>query len=480
NVLTDAYGGDVACRTRIVAELVAGIRAACGSGFIIGLKLPGDDGVPGGVDRALAARIAVALTAPRNVDFVCFAQGSHARSLERHVPDGDGARVPSLELIRELRKAIPGVPLAALGRITDPAEADAIVEQGDAELVALGRALVADPAWPRKAATGRTHDIRYCVSCNSCWERITALRLPLGCDNNPRVAAADEVDYWPAPAPAAARKRIVVVGAGVAGLEAAWVAAARGHAVTLFGGSAQPGGKARLRAQLPGGEALSSVYDYQSVAAERAGVKLELGRAAEASDVLALAPHAVVLASGARMLPPPWLPADALAAGLVPDLRTAMAQALRYRQRQRGTAVIFDMDHGEATYGAAEMLHALFDRVVVVTPRESVAQETPLVVRQGILRRLARKRIDLRVLCEPRWSDAVENGALELVDVYTGELAVIPDVAFFAFSTPRASDDALAQPLRAAGVPVRAVGDAFSARNLMAATAEGHAAGLAV
>jgi 2,4-dienoyl-CoA reductase-like NADH-dependent reductase (Old Yellow Enzyme family) len=476
NARDDAYGGDLEGRTRLLRELVTGLRSACGPHFIVGLKLPGNDWIPGSIEPDHAAAIARRLTSSREVDYVCFAWGSHSRSLERHVPDGHTPRVPYRDLIRQLRMAIPDTPVIGLGRITDPAEADALIAKGTADLVAVGRALVADPAWYDKAVAGRAHDIRYCVSCNTCWERISLQRLPLGCDNNPRVGRADEVDFRPAHAPA--RKRIVVVGAGPAGMEAAWVAAQRGHAVTLFGRSVEVGGKLRLRARLPGGEGLSSVYDYQHAAALRARVDLRLGVEATTNDIAVLSPDEVVMATGADMVPPLWLPAQVHALGWVPDLRRAMAGALRHSARQAGTAVLFDMDHSEGTYAAAEHLCRLFARVVVLTPRDTIGQDLPVVVRQGVLRRFAEQRIEVVREVEVVWSDAIELEArLDYTCVHTGRMGRIDDLAWLAWSTPRTPNDRLVQPLRDLGIAVRIVGDARVARSLHAATFEGHQAG---
>lgn len=117
------------------------------------------------------------------------------------------------------------------------------------------------------------------------------------------------------------------------------------------------------------------------------------------------------------------------------------------------------MDHTEGTYAAAELLHGLFDAVVIVTPRDSIATFAPLVTRQGILRRLNERRIRVETLSEPRWSERFESGSLETVNVYNGDIKTIDNVAFLAWSTPRAPEIALEPPLWAAAIEVHFAGD---------------------
>jgi hypothetical protein len=174
------------------------------------------------------------------------------------------------------------------------------------------------------------------------------------------------------------------------------------------------------------------------------------------------------------------VPCEVREANLVPDLRSAMSALRGHAAHQPGSAVIFDTDHTEGTYAAAELLHAVFDRVFVITPRESIAHDVPLVTRQGIYRRFHEKRIQIITCAEPRWSGSFEDGTLEYANVYNGDAGAIENVAFLAYSSPRAPQAALAAPLRAAGIDVRLVGDCASPRGVMAATAEGHAAGNAI
>ena len=474
NQREDAYGGDLYGRIRLLAEICQAVRQSCGTGFIIGVKLPGDDGVPGGIDEHQAGQIAQALVAQVAIDYLSYCQGSHHRSLEMHLPDDSYPRQTYRGLIARLKALTPGVVVMGLGRITDPAEAEAILTDGDADLIGLGRSLIVDAAWPRKAQAGQASEIRYCVSCNTCWKTINQNR-PMGCDNNPRLAQADELDDTLAPAEHP--RKVAVIGAGIAGLQAAVTAAARGHTVKVWGRSAEVGGKTRLLARMPLGESMSSIYDHQWISAGRLGVHFALGQAVTADEVLAWQPDAVVLATGALMTWPMDLPTDLQ--GLVPDLRQAMAELLRSQGPQSGTAVIYDLDQSDGTYVAAEYLRDRFERVVVLSPRETIAEEVVLVGRQRIHRRFFERGIEVKTWVDPVWTERFENeGCLQYRSVFGGPLQDIENVAFFAYASPRRPDDALLGPLQAAALPLTRVGDCKIARDALAATAEGHAAGM--
>ncbi len=473
----DDYGGDLAGRTRFLRELMTGIRAACGRPFIIGLKLPGFDGVPDSIDLAEAARIARAVAATGNADYWTFVWGAHARSLWLHMPGPAGPRAPYLEQIRELRQADPSIPTGAIGYITDPNEAERALTDGTADLVFLGRPLITDPAWGEKARTGREAQIRYCVSCNTCWRTVIE-GTRLECDNNPRVGEPDEVDWQPAQTPR--KKAVAVIGSGIAGLEAAWVAAARGHRVTVYGAADEPGGKTRLHAELPGGEHLSSIYDYQQLACRQHGVSFSMGVAVDAALAATLQADAVILATGSTMAVPAFIPAEYVAEGFVFDLRGLLFSLRGRTTRESGRLVLFDQDHTEMTYGAALKLLDRFAQVTIVTPRERIASDVALLNRQSIYQQLFDRRVEILCNVEPRSLDGLEDGRLTLFNVYNGDCIELDNVSAVTFSTPRVPNDELRAAFEAAGREVHLVGDCYAPRSVLAATRQGYEAGMAV
>jgi 2,4-dienoyl-CoA reductase-like NADH-dependent reductase (Old Yellow Enzyme family)/thioredoxin reductase len=296
NKRTDRYGGDINGRARFGVEIVERTRELVGPGFPIIFRISADEFIEGGLKQEEARIIAKKLESA-GVDAISLSVGL-AETYHWVMPPMAVSRGCFVHLSERMKKAV-NVPVICAGRINDPVLAERILQEGKADLIAMGRALIADPELPNKAAEGRLDDIRVCIADNECVKR-TRLDFPLRCTLNPAVGKEREFKITPAEKP----KHVLVVGGGPAGMEAARVAAMRGHKVTLYEKEDRLGGQLLLAALPPHKEEIKNVFEYLIRQIEKLGVKIELGKEVTPELVEKLKPDVVILATGAKPLIP--------------------------------------------------------------------------------------------------------------------------------------------------------------------------------
>ncbi|OBH30338.1 NADH oxidase [Mycobacterium sp. E342] len=296
NRRTDEYRGDSARgRARVVLDALAAIRSEIGDTLPITLRISGYERVAGGRPIFETAQLAPEFVAA-GVDAFHVSGGVIDRLVTGMVngaDDGDELNVGAAAAIKQ----VVDVPVIAVGRIHDPVRAERILADGRADFIAMGRPLLADPDLPSKLRNGQAHRIRRCISCENCIDAMEQ-RFSVDCAVNPRTGKEREMS----PARATRAKRVVVIGGGPAGLEAARVAVERGHRVTLFERSAALGGALRWASILhPENQPF---LQYLRDEIDRSGAEVHLGQDISARDIIASAPDAVVVATGGRVAVP--------------------------------------------------------------------------------------------------------------------------------------------------------------------------------
>ncbi|MCF8031845.1 MAG: FAD-dependent oxidoreductase [Desulfarculaceae bacterium] len=297
NKRQDAYGGDLAHRARFALEVARAVRGAIGPQAILSFRLSGDDHVAGGMGPAEAAESAKLLE-QAGVDLISVTGGVY-ETPHMVVPPIPMPAGTHLDAAREVKKAV-SIPVAGVGRIKSGAEAEAALEGLD--LVAVGRAFIADPDWLKRAAKGDEGHTRPCIGCNQgCIDKVLA-GAPLSCVANPWAGLEEQLEQL---APADNPATVAVVGAGLGGLEAARTLGSLGHKVVLFEACAEIGGQVRLASLPPGkGEFLGLVDYYKNALAELDNVDLRLNQKATVKTVCEVHPNAVLIATGSDpMLP---------------------------------------------------------------------------------------------------------------------------------------------------------------------------------
>jgi 2,4-dienoyl-CoA reductase-like NADH-dependent reductase (Old Yellow Enzyme family) len=298
NQRTDAYGGSLENRMRFGIEVLEAMRAAVSPDYIIGMRMSGDELIDDGLTHQDCVRIARTYAERGLVDFINLI-GGQARDHLAHaivLPNMSFPVAPFLALASAIKREV-GVPVFHAQRITDLATAGRAVAEGHIDMAAMTRAHIADPHIARKLMEGRADDIRQCVGYGYCIDRIYAGNDALCIQN---AATGRERTMPHIHAKAGTRRRVVVVGGGPAGLEAARVCAERGHAVVLFEKNAAPGGQVSIAAKATWREALTGITRWLNAQVARHGVDMRLGLEATPEMIAAEQPDAVIIATGGR------------------------------------------------------------------------------------------------------------------------------------------------------------------------------------
>ena len=387
NRRTDQYGGSFENRMRYPLEIIGAIREAVGDGYPIGVRLCMDEFTEWGYSWDYGIRVAKELEKAGvtyiNSDAGCFSNYNFENP-NNYIPMGFGVYMAA-----ELKKAVR-IPVAAFGRINDPVQAEMILEEGSADMIGMCRQLICDPETPNKAREGRLDDIRHCVACSEGCGMVTQ-QEGVVCVHNPAAGREKRLGIGTLEK-AGRRKKIMVVGAGIAGLKTAEIAARRGHEVKVYEKTSQAGGQMLLAEKIPMRAEMGEVYRYLRVQLQNMGVPIFYNCRADEEKVRQESPDAVVIATGSR----PVLPDLGKDCGLtLLDPRSAMEHPERIGEK----VVVIDRIGYWQALGVADYAACLGASVSVATERLFAGVDIEETCRENLNRRLYRKGAEFYTSC---------------------------------------------------------------------------------
>ena len=460
NRRTDGYGGSPEGRLRFALEVLSRVREAVGPEFPIVFRISAVEFLEGGRELEGTLELVPILEAA-GVDCWDVSAGttvghhpSGTRSIEP-MAYPQAWRTYMAKAVREVAR----VPVIAVGVIRDPGVAEGVLARGEADLVAIGRGLIADPDWSRKAREGRDKEIRRCTSCNQgCIRRRVFLDLPITCALNPAVGREEEA---PETRPAAARRRVMVVGGGPGGMEAARVAAIRGHEVALWEEHPALGGELPAAMAAPHKEKIGWVLEYYRHELSRLGVSVRLGNQVSPEVVATEAPDVVILATGSRPIRPSWPGVDG------PHVATAVEVLLGEVPLAPGSLVI--VGGGQIGCETALFAAACGRQVTLLEMLPALATDMEVISRNEMLEHIA----DAGILVRTGHRVSAILPDTVVTQDGDGREAVFPtDQVLLAVGlAPRAD---LEPVLRGRGIECYAVGDCVQAREILSAVREAY------
>lgn len=479
NQRTDKYGGSLENRMRAITEILAAIRKRVRPDFAIGIAVNADESTLGskGIDDGIAQ--CKILEATGMVDWLRItARGQKPQMTQYHYPSSYMVKEGThLDAAAAVKKAVK-LPVISGGRILTPAFADQAIADDRCDMVFVARSVIADPEWPNKCRDDRTSEIRACIGdLEGCFLR-SCYGQPVGCTVNPDIGFEHEGDVLPA----AVAKHVVIAGAGPAGMQAAMVAAKRGHKVTLLEKSDQLGGHVTLQAMLPGLSDRADIIRWLKLQLDKLGVDIRLNSAGTPDTIAALRPDTILVATGARYSKTgssknqlAGVPGAHLDHVFTPE------EVLLDHARLGKRIVVYDNTAYEVGPGIAELLADQGKEVTFVTIDSAMAMS---VTELGLNKVIAR-----RVIPKVRFLPSTEIVEINAADVcirdyFTGAETVLEGIDNTILITSKPPQEDLYHALIGGGADVRVIGDAREARWSVFATDEaikdGRRAGMAV
>lgn len=461
NQRDDDYGGDLVNRIRFGIEVLQTVREKVGRNFIVGIRMTGDDFIDGGVDNGMAQEIAGRLHDLGLVDYFNIIAGT------AETYPGEAAAVPDMSFplgvyapVAAAIRAVVNVPVIAMGRINDPAVAERILQEGQADLCIMNRALIADPDFPNKAKEGRLDDIRQCMGYNQgCIDRIYTGR-GVTCVQN---AVIGRETKWADLPRASSPKKVLIIGGGPAGLECARVARLRGHQVTLLEKSQELGGQTLIARNGPSRQDFDGACRYAALQCRKLGVDIRLGMTADAALVQRESPDVVVLATGARPFKP-QIPG-------IDEYGYNAWEVLQGTEVPGDSILVIDEEYGFQAPSVAEYLLDRGKRVEIVTSERALCGFLGATTTPPVFRRLFSK--GGRLHCNLKVVQFESNQAIAR-NVWSEQEEVLGPYDAFVYAYGGEAVCDLEKELIGKVRRLELIGDCFAPRTLQHAILEGH------
>ncbi|RJP77167.1 MAG: NADH:flavin oxidoreductase [Desulfobacteraceae bacterium] len=449
NIRTDEYGGSFENRTRFLLEIIQDIREKAGADFPVGIRINGNDYIENGWDLPSAVRLAPKLE-QAGVAYIHVSGGVYG-STELTIPSMYTPQGCFVHLAEEVKKHV-GIPVVTVGRIKDPHHADDIIRQGKADIVSLGRSLLADPQYPEKARQGRFSEIRPCIGCClGCIHAVLA-KEPGSCVVNPDVGREYKIRDEQKPA---AMKKVIIAGAGPAGLAAARLFRLQGHRVVVCEKKSEPGGLLALAARAPGRGELGDILRFFREEIRRLDIEIRYDTELDLALIREIRPDMVVMATGS-------MPEMPMVKGLFQThMELVTCVDIMEGRAATGKKVIV-LGGGMTGLITADFLATQGSEVVVLNRKKSFAEEMAGNDRFYLRERLKAGKVTL--FKNVRIKTFTQNGVIFTVDREDVELK---DYHMVVISEKHDPIREAVKPVKEAGVPFHFIGDAKTPRHLM-------------